>query len=91
MSEPITCPVCGGPLEYWKEYIVTKTQAISKTGKISSTVKTSKPEEAIGIGLEGFRCKKCGWVFNTINEIEKYEMYPYLMEWLRSSGDEIKV
>jgi len=87
----IVCPLCGGSLEYWKEYLVTKTQSIFKNGTIARTVKTSKPEEVSGMRLEGFQCTKCNWVFNNINEIDKMEKYPHLEEWFESHDDEIKV
>ncbi len=91
METAITCPVCGGPLEYWKEYLVTKTQSISKTGILSHTVKKSTPQEFNCNDMDGFRCVECGWVFNIHNNIEKYDKYPHLEKWLESHGDKIKV
>jgi hypothetical protein len=91
LTKDITCPICDGTLVYWKEYIVTKSQAISKTGVVSNKVKTSKPEEFGCNDMDGFQCTKCGWVFNIHNDVGKYDKYPHLEKWLESHGDEIKV
>jgi len=85
------CPMCGGNLRYWREYIVTKTQSISKKGVLSRTVKTSPIEPLGSEDLEGFECKKCGWVLNTVNEIENCDKYDYLMKWFDLHKDELKV
>jgi len=87
-SDSITCPLCGGKLVYWKEYIVTKTQSISKNGLLSNTVKKSQPYEFTD--LEGFQCKKCAWVFNTVNDLESCRKYPHLIKWTDEHKNELK-
>ncbi|WP_286922772.1 hypothetical protein [Proteiniphilum sp. UBA5375] len=91
IDEEIKCPECGGNLVFWKEYILSRTQAISKTGVLSDRVKKSKPVEFNCNDIKGFECKKCGWVFNTANDIEKCEKYPHLIRWEESHADELKV
>ena len=90
-NDLIVCPVCGGDLEFWKEYIVTKTQAISKNGIVRHTVKTSKPVEFNCDDMSGFKCTKCLWVLNIPNYRGDKEEYNYLEKWLDLHGDELKV
>ena len=90
-TEGIVCPECGGTLEYWKEYIVTKTQKISKEGLLNHSVKISKLEPFNCNDMQGLQCKACGWTFNCVNEIEKYDKYEHLLNWINAHEDEIKV
>jgi rubredoxin len=84
----IVCPECGGKLQYWKEYLITKTQMILPDGSLRSSVKTSKPEEIDT--MQGFECIRCGWVFNTVNEVN-FDGVEYLKEWLVNHEGELKV
>lgn len=84
----IVCPKCGGQLVYWKEYLVTKTQIILPDGSLRSSVKTSKPEVLDSMG--GLECTSCGWVFNTVNEIN-FDGVEHLMKWLDENINKIKV
>ncbi len=87
IDEEIKCPECGGNLVFWKEYLVTKTQMILPDGSLRSSVKTSNPEIET---MQGFECKRCGWVFNTVNEVN-FDGVEHLMEWLVNHEGELKV
>ena len=91
MPEEIVCPECGGNLVFWKEYIVTRTQAISKKGILHKTVKQTRPIEFNCCDMHGFKCTKCGWMVNTCNEIEKCNKYKNLCEWVDEHGDELRL
>ncbi|MDD3094369.1 MAG: hypothetical protein PHV04_09625 [Clostridia bacterium] len=89
IDEEIKCPECGGNLVFWKEYLVTKTRNISKNGTLSKRVKTTTPDHIIG--MEGFQCNQCKWLFNTVDGIEKMDKYPHLMDWIEEHECELKV
>ena len=70
MSNKFICPVCGGKIQYWKEYLVTKTQNINpKTGELNKTVQKSKLDENNG-DMRGLQCQniKCRWSINDVNQ-----------------------
>lgn len=85
----IKCPICGGHLQYWKEYLSQKTQMITFGGEISKRVITTKPGAMDD--MQGFECVVCGWIFNTANDIEKCEKYPHFEKWLKDHADELRV
>jgi len=85
----IKCPICGGQLQYWKEYLSQKTQMITFGGEISKKVINTKPDAMDD--MQGFECVVCGWIFNTANDIEKYEKYPHFEKWLKDHADELRV
>lgn len=69
MANKYLCPVCGGLLQYWKEYTVTKTQNINpKTGELSVTVQKSKIDDNNN-DMQGLQCRNlvCGWSINSVN------------------------
>lgn len=85
----IKCPICGGQLQYWKEYLSQKTQMITFGGEISKKVITTKPEAMDD--MQGFECVVCGWIFNNAQDGELDRKYPHFEKWLKDHEDEIKV
>jgi transposase-like protein len=84
----IICPECGGQLKYWNEYYFYKSQKINpNTGKPNKTITKGKSSD--DCDHEGFKCLKCGWTFNTIND--SYDEIEYLGDWLDQHREELKV
>ncbi len=50
------CPICGGRLATWVEYVYDKKRLISKNGNLTKT--TRKGEETAG-GNWGIECLEC--------------------------------
>lgn len=83
------CPLCGGSLQYWKEYLVTKTQNINpNTGVLSKTVHKSNLTENNG-DMRGLQCqnKECCWSINDVNQSipEEFE------DWYEMNESDINV
>jgi len=89
MAKKFVCPVCGSEIQYWKEYLVTKTQNInSETGRLNNAVKISKPDANNG-DMQGFQCLniECGWCINVVNQSIPDE----LNEWYDNFKNDINV
>jgi hypothetical protein len=60
------CPKCGGALVYWKEKIITLEYPVNfETGKINKRSSNSIKESTDN---EGYECKACGFLYNTIRD-----------------------
>lgn len=81
------CPECGSQLEYWKEYLVVKTQLINpNTGLLDKKVSKSNLDENNG-DMQGFKCTKCNWCLNVVNQ----SIPDNLNEWYDKNVYKIKV
>lgn len=79
-----SCPLCGSPIQYWKEYIITKSQVINPvTGKLGG-VKTDNAELD---HMTGYQCTKCSWILNDVLD----SVDDLLAEWYKEYEKNIKV
>lgn len=84
MCNKIICPVCGGELQYWEEYIADKTRNINPTTGRLGKVKIGelKPLD----GMSGLKCSKCTWLINDVSNFIPTEFE----KWYDEHRDEIK-
>lgn len=66
MDENAKCPKCGSyNLDYWDEQITTRYFRIKNNGDISG--KPYNISDCSTTGASGYRCNKCGCMWNSIS------------------------
>lgn len=88
MDSEFICPVCGGNIRYWQEYVIVQSQNINpKTGKPIKTINRT--------GLKhlddhrGFECcnENCNWWINEFTD----DVPNQLTDWHNKHYEDIKV
>lgn len=88
MDSKFICPVCGGNIRYWQDYVYTQYRNINtKTGNPFKTVKHGKSNYIDD--HRGFECcnTDCNWSINEFRD----DVPDYLINWRNEHFEDIKI